>query len=135
MSVSPVIPSLRFRDARSAITFLVDGLGFRLTFCFPEEGERVEHAELVRGEGMVMLGSAGGRELALPVGGASIYLIVDSDQEVDRLYRQAVDAGATPTIEPRDEDYGGRGASITDADGNAWSIGSYRPHPAEASGA
>lgn len=131
MSVSPVIPTLRVRDARSAITFLVVGLGFRLNFCYPEDGDRVEHAELVRGAGMVMLGSAGGRELDLSTGGASVYLIVDSDQEVDRLYRQAVDAGATTAIEPRDEDYGGRGAAIRDADGNTWSIGSYRPHPPE----
>lgn len=82
-----------------------------------------------------MLGSAGGRELAVPVGGASIYLVVDTDQEVDRLYRKAVDAGATQAFESRDEDYGGRSASITDAVGYTWSIGSYRPHPAEAGGA
>lgn len=125
--MSPVIPTLRVRDARSAITFLVDGLGFRLTFCYPEDGELVDHAELVRGDGMVMLGSTGVGELDVPAGGSSVYLIVDSDEEVDRLCRQAVDAGATTVIEPRSEDYGGRGASVRDADGNAWSIGSYRP--------
>lgn len=125
--MSPVIPTLRVRDARSAITFLVDGLGFRLTLCYPEDGELVDHAELVRGDGMVMLGSTGVGELDVPAGGSSVYLIVDSDEEVDRLCRQAVDAGATTVIKPRSEDYGGRGASVRDADGNAWSIGSYRP--------
>ncbi len=127
MPLSPVIPTLRYRDASSAISFLVDGLAFRLIARYPEDGERIDHAELVRGDGMVMLGSAGVGELDVPIGGASVYLIVDSDEEVDRLHRQAVDAGATTVIEPSNEDYGGRGASVRDADGNTWSIGSYRP--------
>ena len=128
MSLSPVIPTLRYRDASAAITFLVDGLGFRLIARYPEEGNPVDHAELVRGNGMVMLGSASSADLQLPVGGASVYLIVDADDEVDRLYAMAVRAGAGSEIEPRNEDYGGRGASVRDAEGNAWSIGSYRPN-------
>lgn len=127
MPLSPVIPTLRYRDATSAITFLVEGLGFRLIAKYPEDGERVDHAELVRGDGMVMLGSAGAGELHVPIGGSSVYLIVDSDEQVDSLHRQTIDAGATTVIEPRDEDYGGRGASVRDAEGNTWSIGSYRP--------
>jgi uncharacterized glyoxalase superfamily protein PhnB len=27
----------------------------------------------------------------------------------------------------RDEDYGGRGGTVADAEGNLWSVGSYRP--------
>lgn len=123
--MSPVIPSLRYRDAPAAITFLVDGLGFRLTARYPEDGKTVDHAELVRGDGMVMLGSAHSGEL--PIGGASIYLIVDSDEEVDRLHGRAVAAGGTTVTEPRNEDYGGRGASVRDAEGNTWSVGSYQP--------
>lgn len=76
---------------------------------------------------MVMLDSAGTAELQTPLGGASVYLIVDTDDEVDRLHGRAVEAGATTVMAPRDEDYGGRGASVRDAEGNTWSIGSYRP--------
>jgi uncharacterized glyoxalase superfamily protein PhnB len=127
MSLSPVIPTLRYHDAASAITFLVDGLEFRLTARYPEVGAVVDHAELVRGDGMVMLGSTGAGELEIPVGGSSVYLIVDTDDEVDRLHGQAVDAGATSIMAPRDEDYGGRNASVRDTEGNMWSVGSYRP--------
>jgi uncharacterized glyoxalase superfamily protein PhnB len=28
---------------------------------------------------------------------------------------------------PRDEDYGGRSATVADPEGNLWSFGSYRP--------
>ena len=127
MALSPVIPTMRYRDAPAAIDFLVNGLEFRLTARYPEAGERVDHAELVHGDGMVMLGSAGSAELELPLGGASIYLVVDTDEEVDRLFGRAVDAGATTVIAPRNEDYGGRGAAVRDAEGNTWSMGSYRP--------
>ena len=43
-----------------------------------------------------MLGSASAGRLnsTVPIGGSSIYLIVDSDEEVDRLHQQAVLAGA-----------------------------------------
>ena len=127
MALSPVIPTLRYSNAPAAIDFLVDGLEFRLTARYPEAGDLVDHAELMRGDGMVMLGSAGAAELEIPLGGASVYLIVNSDDEVDRLHRRAMDAGATTVIAPRSEDYGGRGASVRDAEGNTWSIGSYRP--------
>jgi uncharacterized glyoxalase superfamily protein PhnB len=127
MSLSPVVPTLRYRDASSAISFLVEGLEFRLTARYPEDGEPVDHAELVRGDGMVMVGTAGAGELELPIGGSSIYLVVDADDEVDRLYQRAIDAGATAVIAPRNEDYGGRGAAVRDAEGNTWSVGSYQP--------
>jgi uncharacterized glyoxalase superfamily protein PhnB len=127
MALSPVIPTLRYRDASAAITFLVEGLEFRLTARYPADGEPVDHAELVRGDGMVMVGSVSAAELELPVGGSSIYLVVDTDADVDRLYERAIDAGAADVIAPRAEDYGGRGASVRDVEGNAWSIGSYRP--------
>jgi uncharacterized glyoxalase superfamily protein PhnB len=29
--------------------------------------------------------------------------------------------------EPVDQDYGGRGCTLADADGNLWSFGTYRP--------
>ena len=111
----------------TAIAFLVEGLEFRLSARYPEDGEQVDHAELLRGDGMVMLGSMSAAELQLPVGGSSVYLVVDTDDEVDRLHERAVKAGAINVIAPRNEDYGGRGASVRDAEGNAWSIGSYRP--------
>ena len=128
MTVSSVIPTLRYRDARAAIRFLVDGLGFRLTASYPEdENAPVDHAELVFRDGMVMLGTAGRGEVDVPVGGASVYLVVDTDDEVDRLHSVAVQAGAESVRRPRDEDYGGRGASVRDSDGVTWSIGSYQP--------
>jgi len=54
----------------------------------------------------------------------STYFVVDA---IDARYRQAVAAGAEVVIEIRDEDYGGRGYSARDPEGNLWKFGSYDP--------
>jgi len=38
----------------------------------------------------------------------------------------AIAAGATLFQDLRDEDYGSRGFSVTDPEGNIWSFGTYR---------
>jgi uncharacterized glyoxalase superfamily protein PhnB len=45
---------------------------------------------------------------------------------VDRLFERAVAAGATVVRPPTDQDYGGRGCTLRDPEGNQWSFGSYR---------
>ncbi len=41
------------------------------------------------------------------------------------MYDAALAAGATSTVAPQDEDYGGRNCAVRDAEGNQWSFGSY----------
>jgi uncharacterized glyoxalase superfamily protein PhnB len=54
----------------------------------------------------------------------SLYLIVaDVDAHADR----ARAAGAEIFLEPVDQDYGGRGYSARDFEGNVWSFGNYDP--------
>ncbi|MFV0308404.1 MAG: VOC family protein [Desertimonas sp.] len=59
------------------------------------------------------------------VGNGRFYLVVDHDHEVDEAYARALAAGATSLAEPSDQDYGGRGASVTDPEGTEFSFGSY----------
>lgn len=122
-----VWPILNCRDAHAAITYLTDVLGFRDTLVVPGEGDAVAHAELRWPEGGgVMLGSADRDEnefSAMPTGGASIYVVTDDPQAV---YDRATAAGATIVREMRDEDYGSRGFSMRDPEGNIWSFGTYR---------
>ncbi len=73
-----------------------------------------------------MLGSAGRGESPfsqLPTGGASVYAVTD---EPDALFARATAAGAEVIQELRDEDYGSRGFSVRDPEGNLWSFGTYR---------
>ena len=119
-----VWPALRYRDARAAIRFLVEALGFEELVVYGE-GDRVDHAELrwPKGGG-IMLGSA--REdsviASLPPGTGAIYLVTD---EPDALYEQARAAGADIMREPFDTDYGSRDFTARDPEGVIWSFGTY----------
>jgi uncharacterized glyoxalase superfamily protein PhnB len=52
----------------------------------------------------------------------SVYLVSD---DPDGLFERADAAGAEVIRPLRDEDYGSRGFSIRDPEGNLWSIGTY----------
>ena len=73
------------------------------------------HCEMRVGDSMLMLG--GGAQYKGPSSPGSIHLKVDN---VDEVYRRAIDAGATPLHEPMDMEYGERGAAFKDPFGNTW---------------
>lgn len=117
--------SLRYRDAPAALRFLADGLGFSTAGSYPapEDPQRIQHAQLDwSGGGGIMLGSTTDDA---EVGVAKAYLVVDADADVDRLHRQALEHGFTAERDPADMPYGGRGSTVRDPEGNAWSLGSY----------
>jgi uncharacterized glyoxalase superfamily protein PhnB len=131
MAPSPaksVWPTLVYADAPAAIRFLVDAFGFEERLVVPGDDEGViEHAQLVWPEGGgVMLGTAardGNVFSQRPLGTGSVYVVTD---EPDRLFERATAAGAQLVREMRDEDYGSRGFSVRDPEGNIWSFGTYR---------
>lgn len=130
MTKPQLFQTVIYADFDAGAAFLA-ALGFTevLVVRNPEDPSRVEHSQFRwRDNGGLMAGSVredtahAGRDRA---GTASSYLVVDSDAEVDAAYRRALDAGGTGVQEPRDEDYGGRGATVVDPEGNTWNIGSY----------
>jgi uncharacterized glyoxalase superfamily protein PhnB len=123
-----VWPTIAYADARAAIRFLVKAFGFDERLVVPGERDGVvEHAQLRWPEGGgVMLGTAnreGNVFSQRPIGSASIYVVTD---EPDRVYERAIAAGAERLRKLRDEDYGSRGFSVRDPEGNIWSFGTYR---------
>ena len=125
---SPVVwPSIRCGDTRALIDFLVAAFGFEEQFSVPgEDGKGIIHAQIRwPGGGGVMLGDAEGGDafhLSLPFGSVSIYVVT---AQPDALHDRAVAVGATIVRGLRDEDYGSRGFSATDPEGNLWSFGTY----------
>ena len=118
---------MRCRDTRALIDFLVAAFGFEEQFSVPgEDGKGIIHAQIRwPGGGGVMLGDAevgDAFHLALPSGPVSIYVVTD---QPDALHDRAVAAGATIDKGLRDEEYGSRGFSATDPEGNLWSFGTY----------
>jgi uncharacterized glyoxalase superfamily protein PhnB len=85
----------------------------------------VVHAEwLWPGGGGIMFGTERPDSAIAGTGPAAAYLVTD---DPDRAFDAAVAAGATVVRPMVDEDYGGRGGSVLDPEGNHWSFGSYRP--------
>jgi uncharacterized glyoxalase superfamily protein PhnB len=132
-TTSTVIPAMRYRDAPAAIEWLGKAFGFRPHLVVPGENGTIEHAQLVFGNGMIMLGSARddefGRWVKPPpeIGGAgtqSAYVIVG---DVDAHHARAKSAGAEIVRAPEDQSYGGRLYSCRDPEGHLWSFGSYDP--------
>ena len=57
-------------------------------------------------------------------GAACLYLVVE---DPDAHYQRAVAAGAEIVQPLEDADYGSRGYTARDPEGNLWSFGTYRP--------
>jgi len=117
-------PTVRARDARALIAFLVDTLGFVEVVVYGE-GDSVDHAELAWPPGGgVMLGSERPDDdrVAAP-GTLSVYAVCD---DPDALYERASASGAHIEAAPHDTDYGSRDVAVRDPEGNHWTFGTYR---------
>ncbi|WP_327044846.1 VOC family protein [Microbispora sp. NBC_01189] len=124
-----VWPTLRARDARALIAFLVEAFGFEETAVFGE-GDHVGHAQLSWPPGGgIMLGSV--RETPddkwnLAPGTFGAYVVTG---DPDGLYARATAAGARVVQEPYDTDHGSREFAVRDPEDNLWSFGTYRGEP------
>ena len=128
-----IIPTMRYRDANAAIDWLCRAFGFERHLVVPDEQGGIAHAQLVLGDGMIMLSTARddafGKHQKPPaqvggVGTQSAYIIV---ADADAHHARAVAAGAQVAMPLKDEDYGGRGYSCRDPEGHLWSFGTYDP--------
>ena len=128
-----IIPTMRYRDANAAIDWLCRAFGFERHVVVPDEQGGIAHAQLVLGNGMIMVSTA--RDDAFGtlqkppaqvggVGTQSAYIIV---ADADAHHARAVAAGAQVAMPLKDEDYGGRGYSCRDPEGHLWSFGTYDP--------
>jgi uncharacterized glyoxalase superfamily protein PhnB len=126
--ISSVIPCLRYRDARAAIDWLTRAFGLIEAMVVAGADGVIEHAELAWDNGVVMLSSepqlGGPDRLSWPPGAGSVYIIVD---DPDAHHARAIAAGAEIVLPLKDEDYGSRGYTARDPEGNLWSFGTYRP--------
>ncbi len=95
-TTATIILTMRYNDAAAAIEWLCEAFGFEKHLVVPSEDGTIVHAQLVFGNGMVMLGSACACEfdnLQKPpsaLGGAvsqSPYIIVE---DADKHYARVV---------------------------------------------
>jgi uncharacterized glyoxalase superfamily protein PhnB len=124
-----VLPMLTYADAPAAIDFLCRAFGFGTRFRLDMPDGRVGHAELRLGPVTFMIADEFpeyGLRSPQTVGGTGTTLHLHVD-DVDRLARRAVEAGATLVRPPTDEAHGERQCRIRDPFGHEWLLG----HPVE----
>ncbi len=122
--------TLKYQDARKAMTWMADAFDLQLGTYSPESGDTVDHAEMFHGNGGIMFGSMQDNEypLAAASGSASqavgIYIIVE---DIDAHYARAQAAGAEMVIDLQNTEYGSREYTARDFEGHLWSFGTYQP--------
>ena len=116
-----VFPCIPFRDAHASIDWLERALGAERVAVYEDDEGRVSHAEIRIGENVLMCGDERAGSKATPAGVSVVYVVVP---DADAAYERARAAGADVT-EPVDQDYGSRDITVTDPDGNRWSLGTY----------
>ncbi len=120
-----IYPVLRYQDGRAAIDWLTKAFGFRSHFEVAT-ADKVGHAELAFGNGLVMLAASREPDPANPwsMEASGIYVAVD---DVDVHQARAMAAGAQIVRPLADTAYGSCEYSARDIEGHLWSFGSYRP--------
>ncbi|HZN01412.1 MAG TPA: VOC family protein [Pyrinomonadaceae bacterium] len=101
--------------AQRFIDFVTDAFGGR-ELMRHAEGDMVMHAKVQIRDSVIELGEARYPEQPLPT---AIYLYVD---DVDAVYEQALNAGATSMLAPIDQPFGDRNAWVKDPFDNVWYI-------------
>ena len=121
-----VTPYLVIDGASDAIEFYKKAFGATEVFRMPM-GDRVGHAELQIGDSVVMLADEFpdmGHRGPKALGGTPVSLMVYVE-DVDRQFRQAIDAGAKEKRPLENQFWGDRMGTLQDPFGHQWSLASH----------
>lgn len=127
-------PAVFYDDAATAIDWLCRAFGFDVRLKVEGDNGRIEHSELVYGEGLIMVGQAGPNArrpgVTFPtspksVGGANTQSLMLYVDDVEAHCSRARAAGATIFAEPEVHDYGAdhwsdRSYGAVDPEGHHW---------------
>src|SRR3712207_2723973 len=122
-----VTPYLAVEGAARAIEYYTRAFGAKEVGRMDGPEGTIAHAELEIGDSRIMLSdpfpqasTRSPKELGGP--SASVFMYVE---DVDAVVKQAVDAGATVTMEVADQFWGDHFGTITDPFGHVWSIATH----------
>ena len=111
-----ITPYLMVENSASLIEFLKEVFDAEEVIRVPGEGGRIRHASVKIGDSRLEMAD-GSADWPLMPGSLHIYV-----SNVDAVYMRALHAGAQVFMEPQDQFYGERSASVRDPQGNLWHI-------------
>ena len=123
---SNVIPYLNVKDAAKAIEFYKKVFGAKEIGRLTSPDGKIGHSELQIGDSRIMLADENpewGNKSPKSLGNTTVGLCIYAEN-VDEIYKKALDAGATadPNMGLQDQFYGDRSGTITDPFGHKWTI-------------
>jgi len=121
-----VTPYLIIKGAAKAIDFYKKAFGATELMRFPGPNNTIAHAEIKIGDSPIMLADEG-NEYKSPqsVGGSPVSLMIYV-QDVDKVYDQAISAGAKSSRAVEDQFYGDRSGNLTDPFGHVWTVATHK---------
>ena len=122
-----VTPYLIVNGAAEALDFYKRALGAEETVRMPGPDGKIMHAEIRIGDSMVMLADEFpemGARSPQSIGGTPVGLCVYVEN-VDKLFQQAVAAGAKVERPLQNQFYGDRSGTVIDPFGHKWTLGSH----------
>jgi PhnB protein len=120
-------PSLVVDGAAEAIDFYKRAFGAEERGRMPAPDGRIAHAEIQIGDSVLMLSDPFPMQNAKSpkeLGGTSVSMFLYVE-DVDAAFKQAVDEGATSTMEPDDMFWGDRFGALMDPFGHAWALATH----------
>ena len=118
-----VTPYLVAHDGPALLEFAKQAFGAEETFRTVGSAGGL-HAEARIGDSMLMIGGGiPGREFKSTPNNHALHMYVE---DVDTAYQMALDAGADPIDEIRDQEYGERSGGVKDPAGNYWYIATHK---------
>jgi len=117
-----LMPYLYLNGAAKAIDFYKRAFGAQELYRMAGPNDTIGHAELKIRDSIVMLADWEEGSNEQPTKGASFLIYVE---DVDRAFKQAVDAGATVREPLEDKFYGDRMGALQDPFGIVWFLGTH----------
>jgi PhnB protein len=115
-----VTPHLTVRGATKVLDFAKRAFDAKEVHRLALPDGTLMHAEIKIGDSIVMLGEA--RDGCQPMP-STLYMYVP---DADVVYKRAIQAGATSTMEPANQFWGDRMGGVKDPAGNQWMIGTHK---------
>jgi PhnB protein len=122
-----ITPYLIIDGAADALEYYKKAFGATELFRMEHDG-KIGHAEMKIGDSPFMLADeqpAQGNRGPKALGGSPVGIMIYVE-DVDTIYKQAIDAGATEVRPLQDQFYGDRSGTLTDPFGHVWTVATHK---------
>lgn len=122
-----ITPYLSIKGAAQALEYYKQAFGATELFRMEHEG-KIGHAEMKIGDSPFMLADEFpemGSVSPQTLGGSPVGIMIYVD-DVDNVFKQAIDAGGVEKKPVQDQFYGDRSGTLTDPFGHVWTVATHK---------